>query len=474
MLKRFSLFVVIILGLGLMAQMRAMAAGGSGPGDALSPTGAVQIIAPHSAQWYRFDVAGTRAPLQVTLDANVTQGVRLAIYTPEQIANWQRGETLQAIGMGSPEPTHTLTWEGRFNQGGTYYAVVYNDLEVPIQVRVNVSGDLQVAPEPTPTWQPDPLLTPTPLGKGIAGKIAFVDAPGGNLYVVNGDGTNLQRVSFGLDPQWNHSGTQLALARQGPIPGIYTIHADGSNERLLYQTPEPRAPDWSPDDTQIVFSFQSKVKGGGERCIRDRCFSLPETVEWQLAIVNMSDGAYQDVRSSKGALTPTWNADGTIAYNDPSIGLMQTTATGEPASDPFIGDLRITSPRYNPLRIMSPQYSPDGKQIVYMVMQPPTWQIAIANADGSNPRLLTSDRALAWTHPSNVAPVWSPDGKQILFLSNRNGRWEFFVMNPDGTNVYQVLKNVTDQISLRYDFQSNRMMSWTTGRVDAPTHPLSQ
>ncbi|MBI4671123.1 MAG: PD40 domain-containing protein [Chloroflexi bacterium] len=175
----------------------------------------------------------------------------------------------------------------------------------------------------------------------------------------------------------------------------------------------------------------------------------------------MSDGAYHDVRSTASAFTPTLAPDGTIVYNDPNIGLMKTASTGEPQPEPFIGDLRITSASYNPLRIMSPQFSPDGSQIIYMVMQPPTWQIALAYSDGSHQHLLTRDNVLAITHPSNVAPQWSPDGAQILFLSNRNGRWEFFTMSPDGSNVQQVLKNITDQIEMRYDYQAGRMMSWT-------------
>ncbi|MCC7164086.1 MAG: hypothetical protein IT331_16430 [Anaerolineae bacterium] len=48
-----------------------------------------------------------------------------------------------------------------------------------------------------------------------------------------------------------------------------------------------------------------------------------------------------------------------------------------------------------------------------------------------------------------------------MFLSDRNGKWEIFVMNADGSNVEQVLKNVTDEIPLKYTFQGERMLSWT-------------
>ncbi len=459
----FVLFALVTLVLTTGAI--ALAEGGTGPGDALYPTGKTQTVAPHSALWYRFEVGGRKRPATATLNAASAEGLRLLIYTPEQVANWLRGDKLEAVGAASPQETHALGWYGVFNQAGTYYAVVYNDTGAPVEVQVRVEGDAitalpQTPQQPTPL--PDPLVTPTPLGEPLTGRIAFLDATGGNLYTVNGDGSNLQRVSFGMDPQWNHAGTQIALARQGPVAGIFTINADGSNERLLYPTNEPRAPDWKPDDSEIVFSYQGPTKGGGERCFGNRCFELPSETQWKLGAVTTSDAAYRDIRSSNNATTPTANADGvTIAYNDTSIGLMHTSWNGEPEPNPFIGDLRITSDAYNPLRIVSPQYSPDGTKIVYMVMQPPTWQLAVANADGSNPQLLTSDYALWLNHPSNVAPVWSPDGKQILFLSNRNGKWEFFVMNADGTNVHQVLKNVTDQIDIRYDFQAGRMMSWT-------------
>ncbi len=461
MLKKFflgGLFAALFFATAIVA----FAQSGAGPDNALLPYGQSVTLAPNAAQWFKFEVGGTKADAVAFLDAASADGLRLALYTPQQVSAWQNGEALRALGMGSPQRQHALGWFGALNQAGTYYAVAYNDTGAPVDVRVTVQGDsVTTLPAPTATPNVDPLMTPTPRGQGIAGKLAFVDATGGNVYTVNGDGTNLQRVTFGMDPQWNHAGTTLTVARQGPVPGIYVMNADGSGERLLYQTNEPRTPTWSADDSEIIFSYQSAVKGGGELCFGARCFTLPETVEWQLGAVNVADGTFHNVRTSESAVTPSVAPDGTIVYSDGNIGLMKTTSTGAPQPEPFIGDLRITSPTYNPLRIMSPAVSPDGTQIIYMVKQQPTWQIAQANIDGSAQRLLTRDNPLALAHPSNVAPQWSPDGKQILFLSDRNGRWEFFTMNADGSNVQQVLKNITDQIEIRYDYQAGRMMSWT-------------
>ncbi len=409
--------------------------------------------------------------MTATLDANGASGLRLAIYTPDQITAWQNGEALTPIGVGSPSPAtgHDLLWTGPFNTAGTYYAVVSNDSDASVTVSLNVTGDLVVTTVnvlPTPTPFPNPFATVTPLGTGFSGQLVFQQAAGGTIYRVNGDGTNLQPISFGLDPQWNRAGTQVALARQGPVPGIYTLNPDGSQEQLLYQTNEPRAPDWSPDGSRIVFSFQGLTKGGVPQTFTFRgrtfTFASPETVQWKVATVSAAGGDYLDLKATNHAYTPSWNADGvTIAFNDLSVGIMQTSVNGDYAPFNFIGDLRQGAADYNPLKLMSEQYSPDGKQMVYMVMQQPAWQIAVANADGSNQHLLTRIDPLDFVHPNNFAPIWSPDGKQILFLSDRNKKIEFFLMNADGSGQVQVLKNVSDQVPLFYEYESERMMTWT-------------
>ncbi len=464
--------IVLLLPLFLMLTLlagSAFAAGGTGTGDALLPIGQPQTVAPHSAQWYRFDYGGDGSQITASVADNGASGLRLAIYTPQEITAWQNGDKLTPIGVGSQNPIYDLVWTGQFNFPGRFYAVVYNDSDASVSVSVRVTGDAVttvVIVVPTATPFPNPFATVTPLGKGFSGRLAFLDSTGGTLYTVNGDGTNLKRISFGMDPQWNHAGTQIALARQGPVPGIFTINADGSNENLLYQTNEPRAPDWSPDDSQIIFSFMTVTKPAKQLCFnfrgRNFCFEQGPTMLWKLATLNSSGGGYLDVPTTNNAYTPTWNTDGArIAFNDLNIGIMQASLNGAYTPFNIIGDLRITEPDYSPLKLMSPQYSPDGKSIVYMVMQQPAWQIAVANADGTNQHLLTQIDPLDFVHPNNFAPIWSPDGKHILFMSDRNGKVEFFLMNADGTNQVQVLKNISDQIKLGYEYESERMMSWT-------------
>ncbi len=57
----------------------------------------------------------------------------------------------------------------------------------------------------------------------------------------------------------------------------------------------------------------------------------------------------------------------------------------------------------------SPEYSPDGSQIAFLSSRSGASGIWIANADGQNPRLLTSSGI------SFSAPKWSLDGRSIVF-----------------------------------------------------------
>ena len=78
---------------------------------------------------------------------------------------------------------------------------------------------------------------------------------------------------------------------------------------------------------------------------------------------------------------------------------------------------------------ISPAWSPDGKYFAYSSKQVDgSYQIMIANADGSNPRKLTNAG-------HNFTPTFSPDGNWIAFMSNRGGKMDIWVMNKNGGNV---------------------------------------
>ncbi|MCB2098050.1 MAG: PD40 domain-containing protein [Parvularculaceae bacterium] len=81
-----------------------------------------------------------------------------------------------------------------------------------------------------------------------------------------------------------------------------------------------------------------------------------------------------------------------------------------------------------------PSLSPDGATLLFQSNRPGRNAIYLADADGSNVRVLF-DAEEAET------PAWSPDGKKIAFVAVLKEDTEIFVMDADGSNVAQI----TDQ-----------------------------
>jgi Tol biopolymer transport system component len=457
-------FLLAVFALGALATV-GLAAGGTGPADALTPTGAAQSIGGNQQQWFRFDYSGDKSLITAWLDSARASDLSFSIYTPDEIGAWINGDPLMAIGRGASGSGHDLFWTGRFNFHGTFYLVVQNNSSDTISFRVNVTGDAVTTTRnivATPTPLPNPFATPVPVGSVSGGRIVFQQANGGNIYTVNPDGTGLTRVSSGIDPALSPDKARIAFARQGTPGGLFIANSDGSNEQLVYNANEVRSPMWSADGNRVVFTSINRVKKGATFCFRDRCISGEDQVHWQLLEYNLADNTTHDVFTPpEGGLSPTTNADNnTIAFVGPSLGLMLTSSDNSFAPYIIAGDLQFNSARFNPLNITAPVYSPDGKHLVFMVKQNPAWEIAVSDADGGNIRLLTRIDPLDFASPNNVAPTWSSDGSQVLFLSNRNGKWEFFAINFDGSNLRQVLKNVTDQVSLDYSYNGDRMVAW--------------
>lgn len=47
---------------------------------------------------------------------------------------------------------------------------------------------------------------------GLGGRLVFQVASGGDTYTMNADGTNLTRLTHGMDPSWSRDGSQMAFA----------------------------------------------------------------------------------------------------------------------------------------------------------------------------------------------------------------------------------------------------------------------
>lgn len=450
-----GLFLALLIMTAALAGVTWAQSGGTGPADALIPTGATVTAPANSQTWYKFYETGNANLVKIALDANTVPGIKFSVYTPENIAQWIAQRGLSPVGVSSSSPGADQSWLGRFEFEGTYYIVVENTNAFPVDYQLRVSGEgvtTTVSVQPTATPLPNPFETDTPVGALGSGKIVFQESSGGHIYTVNADGSNLKQVTFGIDPAFSPDGSKIAFARQGAIAGLFVINADGTNERIVYGANEVRSPTWVDND-RIVFSTVTGEKTSDPICFRGRCFEPGDFTQWALKEYNLADNRLNEVITPKtGGTVPSYNpVIKNIAFMNPEMGLMETTLADDALPTRVNDDMTINTPAM----------SPDGARMTYMVGQPPAWQVVVAVWDGTNPTLLTKHDPLSFEQFDSVAPTFSPDGQEILFLSNRNGKWEFFAMNNDGTNLRQVLKNVTDTLELQYNYSAERMASWT-------------
>src|SRR6266536_5827964 len=109
------------------------------------------------------------------------------------------------------------------------------------------------------------LSTPTAhaTSPGTNGKIVFSsdrDAPPGEIYSMDPDGTNVTRLTNNTDnddlPVWSPDMTKVAfVSTRGGKHEIYTMHADGTNQVNITNNPAADVyPAWTPDGTKISFS----------------------------------------------------------------------------------------------------------------------------------------------------------------------------------------------------------------------------
>ena len=77
------------------------------------------------------------------------------------------------------------------------------------------------------------------------------------LYVMNADGSNQRRISFGgggyATPEWSPRGDLIAFTRIAGNFRIGVMSPDGSGERLLTDSWQDEGPSWAPNGRVIQF-----------------------------------------------------------------------------------------------------------------------------------------------------------------------------------------------------------------------------
>ena len=141
-----------------------------------------------------------------------------------------------------------------------------------VLVRVVMLMDLRTRKSERLTTHP--AIDTSPSGSPNTQFVVFNSDRGGTpqLYVMNIDGSNVRRISFGrgryATPVWSPRGDLIAFTKQSRGRFfIGVMRPDGSGERLLTESFLDEAPTWAPNGRVLMFFRQqpSNSKGGGGR-----------------------------------------------------------------------------------------------------------------------------------------------------------------------------------------------------------------
>jgi uncharacterized protein YgiM (DUF1202 family) len=330
---------------------------------------------------------------------------------------------------------------------------------------------------------------PGGVGPANGGRLVFQLSSGGDIMVINADGSGLHRLTHGIDPALSPDGQSVAFTRwNGEDGSLWIINVDGSNERpVLGETKQAKHPAWSPDGKRIVVNFRHggrlednedcvnmmKLKGRRPNIpwnvdsktihmeLKGRepylCWTLPPDPHWGLRTVNVADGSFEDVPSDAYAFGPEWDpANPWRIVSSGFGGLWQLDVNR-------MEQWALTDRHED----HTPAFSPDGRYLAVAFDQNGAYDIHRLNSDGSGRVRLTNtplwvavgpDKQKPW---NNVSPAWSPDGSQIAFLTDRTGRWEIWVMGADGSNQRPMFSDAANnQLQISYNFVDEGVLSW--------------
>jgi Tol biopolymer transport system component len=245
---------------------------------------------------------------------------------------------------------------------------------------------------------------------------------------------------------------------RAPYPGVdvYSIRADGTNEKALTQDAHSHSPSWSPDGRRILFIHDSTLQTVPFSA-RHGANSSGHPVE--LYVMDRDGGNSHLLRRLEPVIVrAAWSPDAGMLVVNLVGGLYLLPLDGQ-------GEPKMLYPGV----YYDPVLSPDGRRIAFSAhvldprllgddgkplweATPMHWAIHSANVDGSMESQLTDPILMA------REPAWAPDGQQIAFSGSMGGltgagKEQIFLMSQDGSGVRQLTNDP--------DWTSCRSPSWS-------------
>jgi len=363
---------------------------------------------------------------------------------------WKLGRTPAPASKTIPFTTTGAAYFPAFSADGKMMAFSASGADGNIDIYVQQIG--AGAPLRLTT---DPASDLNPVFSPDGRYIAF--SRGGNLMLIPALGGAERELGTGIAPDFSPDGKTIAVASResrAAQVGIFLVSLETGQHKRLTSAPGAAydsQPRFSPDGRSIAFcrSFTAQSAdldtvpvAGGEvkRAVGDnRAINgvawMPDGGEivystrrlgrpLELWRVTSSGGTPQPVsEAGENAYYPAVSrTDKRLAYVHSTYdeNIWQLDLTAGKASGPATKLIAST------WQDNAPQYSPDGKKIAFASDRSGSFEIWVANADGSGTVQLTSQGG------HSGSPHWSPDGRRIAFDASVGGSGDIFVIDAGG------------------------------------------
>ena len=289
-----------------------------------------------------------------------------------------------------------------------------------------------------------------------------VDQTRQTIWMIDSDGDNHLPIATGEDnasaPRWSPGGDRLAYVMSGEGYASIRVYwmSDGRDAEIARVHGGTAGLSWSPDGSQLAFASFVPQPGTPSAALPHR----PANAEWatgtqvedrlfyridgvgalpvgaqQLFMLDAQGGTpvqlTHDLEGASGDFSWTSNGSGIVFSAD------RRTDSETAAPDNEIHHLDISTGTITPLTNRygpdtSPRPSPDGTLMAYIGYDDQRMGyhnnlLYIANADGSNPRALTTD-----LDRSVGSPIWAANGRSVYVQYDDFGQTQIAQIHLDG------------------------------------------
>jgi Tol biopolymer transport system component len=292
----------------------------------------------------------------------------------------------------------------------------------------------------------------TPDGRWLA-HWSRAEEPGIWLFAVEGSGRR-RITEDGAGPAFSEDGRHMAFIRPATagmavyvVPLTEGFMPAGPPRRVSPEVPSIRRVAWLPGNRGLIFS-----SSGHQGLSRLQTIALASN---RLE----ASGPPELLPFGENGTDFSLSRAGRLVYSahieDTDIWRLSLTGPDRLRSEPLV---RSTFHDY------LPDYSPDGTRIAFTSTRSGAEEIWVANADGSNPSVMTTMRGWVCANAR-----WSPGGESILFHSaSQESPRELYVLNTTSREVKQLTDDPSadTQASWSRDGRTVYFASNKTGRQE--------